>query len=220
MNSVIEGGAKEKISEVGSFVSQLANMEFDNALIYLLLIAAAALICFMGYKIYKYALIAIGFVVGYTRAHLITSAFNISDEHMLMAQLIVGLICAVLAGMVVHIGIFIAAYHFAQANIAAILAAMLAEKITAPTLFQPIITRVLGVVIAAVVAWLAVKSERIVVIVLTAVIGGFAIVNFFVRMVPAIPIDVTILLSVPAIVWTVIKVGLSFAGFSVQNRNN
>ena len=179
--------------------------------------AAAGVICFFGYKIYRIALIAIGFAVGYTRANMILDFFQIPDEYMLMAQLVVGLICAVLAGKVVHVGIFLGAYHFAQTNFAAILAPMLAQKVDVPSLFQPIFTRLIGILIAAVVAWLAVKSERLVVMALTAVIGGFAIVNFFVDMIPELPFDASFILGVPVIVWTVIKIGLSFAGFKTQS---
>lgn len=179
--------------------------------------AAAGVICFFGYKIYRIALIAIGFAVGYTRANMILDFFQIPDEHMLMAQLVVGLICAVLAGKVVHAGIFLGAYHFAQTNFAAILAPMLAQKVDVPSLFQPIFTRLIGILIAAVVAWLAVKSERLVVMALTAVIGGFAIVSFFVDMIPELPFDASFILGVPVIVWTVIKIGLSFAGFKTQS---
>ena len=94
---------------------------------------------------------------------------------------------------------------------------MLAQKVDVPSLFQPIFTRLIGILIAAVVAWLAVKSERLVVMALTAVIGGFAIVSFFVGMIPELPFDASFILGVPVIVWTVIKIGLSFAGFKTQS---
>ena len=187
---------KEGVADAaGSLVKQLANMEFSNALIYAALLLAAVVICFEGYQIYRVALMVIGFCVGYGRAHLILAGFQLSDEQL------AGLLLAILAGYVVHVGIFIAAYHFAQENLAAILAPMLLGQVNVSKLLEPVATRLAGVLIAALVAWLAVKSERLVVVLLTAVIGGFAAVNFFMEMVPTFPVDVSFFLKLPATVY-------------------
>ena len=208
---------KEGVADVaGSLVKQLANMEFSNALIYAALLLAAVVICFEGYQIYRVALMLIGFCVGYGRAHLILAGFQLSDEQLLMAQAVAGLLLAILAGYVVHVGIFIAAYHFAQENLAAILAPMLLGQVNVSKLLEPVATRLAGVLIAALVAWLAVKSERLVVVLLTAVIGGFAAVNFFMEMVPTFPIDISFFLKLPATVYVFAKLGISAAGVGVQ----
>lgn len=198
------------------FVGSLANMEFNSVLIYALLTLAAAVICFEGYRIYKVALMMIGFAVGYSRIHHFVSAFQFTDEQMLMIQTIAGIVCAVLAGMFVHLGIFIAAYHFAQANLSAIVVAMLADKVNIPAAMEPIFTRLAGVLVALIIAWLAVKSERLVVVILTAVVGGFAAVNFFFAMVPIFPVDILFFQNIPAMAVAVIKVALSAAGVGIQ----
>ena len=198
------------------FVKCLASMEFNSVLIYALLMLAATVICFEGYRIYKVALMMIGFAVGYSRVHGLISGMQLTDEQMLMAQTIAGLICGVLAGAVVHAGIFIAAYHFAQANLSAIFVALLAEKVNVAPILEPIFTRLAGVAVAALIAWLAVKSERPVVVILTAVIGAFAAVNFFFEMVPVFPVDISFFLRIPAVVISGIKVALSAAGVGIQ----
>lgn len=198
------------------FVKQLANVEFSNALVYAALVLAAVVICFEGYQIYRVALMAIGFCVGYGRAHLLLAGFSLTDEQMLMAQAVAGLLLAILAGYLVHVGIFIAAYHFAQENLAAVLAGMLLQQANVSKFLEPIATRLAGALIAALVAWLAVKSERLVVVLLTAVIGGFAAVNFFMEMVPVFPVDVTFFLKVPTAVYVFAKLGISAAGVGIQ----
>lgn len=213
----MEGNTTEAtITIMKDFVKCLASMEFNSVLIYALLMLASVVICFEGFRLYKLALMMIGFAAGYSRVHGMISGLQLTDEQMLMTQTIAGIVCAVLAGMVVHIGIFIAAYHFAQANLSAIIVAMLADKMNVPTFVEPVFTRLAGVTIAVVIAWLAVKSERPVVVILTAVIGGFAAVNFFLGMVPVFPVDITFFLRVPAVVMAGIKVALSCAGVGIQ----
>ena len=199
-----------------SLVKQLANIEFSSALIYAAMMLVAVIICFEGYQIYRVALMVIGFCVGYGRAHLLLAGTQLTDEQMLMAQAVAGILLAILAGYLVHVGIFIAAYHFAQANLTALLAPILLEKVDVPRLLEPIATRLAGVLIAALVAWIAVKSERLVVVILTAVIGGFATVNFFLEMVPTFPIDVSFFLKAPVIVYVIAKLGISAAGVGIQ----
>lgn len=203
-------------SATDSLVKQLVNVEFSNALIYAVLMLVAALICFEGYRLYKVALMVIGFCVGFSRSHGLLAGFELTDEQMLMAQAIAGIALGVLAGVMVHVGIYIAAYHFAQTHLAAILTPMLLQRVDVPKLLEPIATRLAGLLIAALIAWLAVKSERLVVVVLTAVIGGFAAVNFFLKMVPVFPIDIGFFLKLPAIVYVIAKLGISAAGVGIQ----
>ena len=166
------------INLMQSLVSQLANIKFEGVLMYAILLVAAGFICMEGYGIYRAALSVIGFAVGYTQVHNIISGFEMTDQTMFMVQVIAGLICAALAYTVLKIGIFIAVYHFVQANLSAILAAMLAEKLDIPEVAYPLFSAVAGAAIAYVIAMLSTKAERIVGVSVTAVIGGFAAVGF------------------------------------------
>ena len=216
---VAEKTKEATLTAMDDLVSRMASMEFESVFLYVLLTLAAVIICFEGYKIYKIGLMAIGFAVGYSRSHALILNFSLTDEQMLMAQVIAGIACALLAGVVVHAGIFIAAYSFAQANLSAVLVALLAQHVEIPKLAEPLFTRLAGVVVAGIVAWLAVKSERVVVVILTAVVGGFAAVNFFCAMVPVFPVDISFFLQAPAIFMVIAKIALSLAGVGVQGTS-
>ena len=204
------------ISLMQSFTSQMANIKFEGVLMYVILMLAAGFICMEGYGIYRAALGVIGFAVGYSHVHAFVEGFELNDQTMFLVQVIAGLICAALAWTVLKIGIFIAVYHFVQANLSAILAAMLAERLNIPEIAYPLFSAVAGAGIAAFIAHLSTKAERIVVVSVTAALGGFAAVGFFVKMIPIFPVDITFLEKVPEIVWTGAKIFLSAAGFMVQ----
>ncbi|MCR5119170.1 MAG: hypothetical protein K6B44_06065 [Lachnospiraceae bacterium] len=204
------------VSIMGNLVAQLANLKFEGALMYVLLMLAAGFICLEGYGIYRAALAVIGFAVGYSHIHNFVKGFEMTEQTMFMVQVIAGLICAALAYTVLKIGIFIAVYHFVQANLSAILVAMLAERIGIPEIVYPVFSAVAGAAIAFFIAKLSTKAERIVVVCVTAVVGGFAAVGFFVKLIPVFPVDITFLEKVPQIVWTGAKVFMSAAGFMVQ----
>ena len=52
-----------------SLIDQLANIEFSGVLLCVVMMLAAGFICLEGYGIYKAALSAIGFCVGYSHIH-------------------------------------------------------------------------------------------------------------------------------------------------------
>lgn len=204
------------ISLMQDLTGQLANIKFEGVLMYVILMLVAGFICMEGYGIYRAALSVIGFAVGYSHVHTFVKGFEMSDQTMFMVQVIAGLICAALAYTVLKIGIFIAVYHFVQANLSAILAGLLAERLNIPEIAYPLFSAVAGAAIAALIAHLSTKAERIVVVSVTAVLGGFAAVGFFTKMIPVFPVDISFLEGVPEAVWTGAKVFLSAAGFMVQ----
>ena len=217
--TVSENAATDKtMSLLEDLVAQFANVEFDGPLMLVVLMLAAGYICLEGYGIYRMALAAIGFAVGFKRAHLVIDYFSLqlTDEQMIMAQAVAGLICAVLAWGLVQAGIYIAAYHFAQANLASALTAIVLEHVDIPELLIPVATRIIGLAIAAGIAYLAMKSERMVVVVLTAVIGGFAAVDYFVQLIHVFPVDISDLDNAPDVVWLGAKLFLSAAGVGIQ----
>ncbi len=204
------------LSLMKSLVEQFANIRFEGVLMYVILMLIAGYICLEGYGIYKMALGFIGFGVGYSHSHNILARFNMSAESMLLVQVIAGLICAALAWSVVKAGIFIAVYHFVQANLSTVLVAALAERLPIPEVAYPLFAAVAGAAAAAGIAYLSTKGERIVVVAVTAAVGGFAAVSYFTKMIPVFPIDINFLNRVPAAVWLFAKVFLSAAGFMVQ----
>ena len=206
------------ISLMDSLVKQLATIKFEGALFLVVLTLASVYICLEGYGIYRMALSVIGFAVGYSHARQILDILHIqiADGSSVIIQVIIGLICAGLAYSVLKIGIFIAAYHFVQVNFSAMLVAALAERISIPEAVYPIFAAVAGVVIAFLIAKLAVKSERLVIVALTAAVGGFAAVGFFREMIPVFPVNINFMQRIPEVIWLGAKIFLSAAGFMVQ----
>jgi len=204
------------LSLMESLVKQFAEMKFEGALMYAVFMLVAVVICLEGYGIYKAALLVIGFAVGYSHVGKYFDLTSLPDDSRLMVQCGVGLFIAVLAGVFVKIGIFIAAYHFAQTNLSGIMVAFLAKQLKLPEEKYDLYAGVLGIVVAALVAYLAMRAERLAVVILTALVGGFAAVDFFVQMIPVFPVDISFLEKLPSMVWIVLKFLLSAAGVGVQ----
>ncbi|MCR5250301.1 MAG: DUF4203 domain-containing protein [Lachnospiraceae bacterium] len=198
--------------------------QLDIALVYALLMLAAGYICFRGYKIYKLALALIGFAVGFTRLQPYLALLGLGEGTMLIAQLLAGLACAALAWHFVRIGIFIAVYHFAQNKLALLLAALLAQKLQLPEILWPVFGAVAGMVIAWLIALLAVKSERPVVVIVTALVGGFAAIEFLLAALERVPEEwkptATAITALPAMVWLAAKGLLCLSGVLVQRPLN
>jgi len=213
-----EPATEKTISLMDSLVKQLAGIKFEGVIMYAVLMLVAGYICLEGYGIYKAALGVIGFAVGYSHMHSILGYLNITvqDKYMLLTQVIVGLICAGIAWTVLKAGIFIAVYHFVQTNFSAMLVAALAEKANIPQIIYPIFAALAGIAIAAFIAYVATKAERLVVVAVTAAVGGFAAVGFFMEMIPVFPVDIIFLTRIPATVWVFAKIFMSAAGFLVQ----
>ena len=199
-----------------SLIDQLANIEFSGVLLCVVMMLAAGYICLEGYGIYKAALSAIGFCVGYSHIHPYLEKLGLSSETMLMIQAIVGLICAALAILYVKVGIFIAVYHFVQANLAAFCAATLATQLSIPKFIYPMFAGLVGIGVGVLGGYLAAKSQRAVVVIITAVVGGFAAVNFFLQMVPQFPVDMHYIPDASHPMWVFAKLFLSAAGVGVQ----
>lgn len=199
-----------------SLIEQLANIEFTGVLLCVVMMLVAGYICLEGYGIYKMALSVIGFCVGFSRIHPYLEKMNLGSETMLMIQAIVGLICGALAVFYVQVGIFLAAYHFTQANLAAVCTAALAERLSVPQIVYPVFAAVVGVGLGVLCGFLAAKAQRPVIVILTAVIGGFATVNFFLQMLPQFPVDMHFLPDETHPLWVFAKLFLSAAGVGVQ----
>ncbi len=211
------GNATDVTIGVGKdLLSQLANIKFEGVLLCVVGMLIAGFICLEGYGIYKAALSVIGFCVGFTHSHNILAGMNLSNESMLMIQAVIGLVCAALAVFYVQVGIGIAVYHFVQNNLAAMLAATIAEQLSIPEFLYPAFAALVGVAAGVLCGYLAMKATRPAVVIVTAVVGGFAAVNFFVQMAPQFPVDMHYIPGADSPIWPIAKVLLSAAGVGVQ----
>ena len=190
--------------------------EQNMMLKYALLMLAAGFICFSGYKVYKLALAMIGFAVGFSRVQPYLEMLGLDPGTTLIIQLIAAIICAGLSWAFIRVGVFIAAYHFAQDNLSAVLTQILAQKLGLPEIVYPIFAIAAGAAIAWLIAWLVVKSERIVVVLVTAIIGAYGAVYFLRTILPLVPADIDAFINLPQLVWTAAVVLLALAGVFAQ----
>lgn len=207
---------------VNSLITQLAEIKFEGMLMYGVLMLLSLLICFEGYKLYRLALLLMGFAVGYQLAHNLMNMLNITltDEQKLMAQAIVGIICAVISTTAVKWGVFLSAYFFAKHALAVPIAGFImkiaGEKVSIPELLMPVITSIVGLIVAYFIAKLAADSLRPVIVLLTAAVGGFELVNSFLKMIPYFPYNLDFMLSFPAFMWVGAKLFMTAAGVGIQ----
>ena len=188
----------------------------DMILLLALLTVAAGVVCFAGFRIYKLALALIGFAVGFSRSQYWLSYLTLPETTTLILQLVIALLCAVLSWCFVRLGIFIGAYHFAQLHISAILTSLLAQQLDIPDIAYPLFSTAAGAGIAWLCAYLAVKAERPVVVILTSVLGAFAVVEILRWLLPFLPADAQAILQLPEAVFLAAKALLALAGIAVQ----
>ena len=201
---------------VNSLVSIFANLDFSKgSLFYVLGIIIAGYCCLEGYKIYKMFLGGMGFVFGFTRAHDIFHGMYWSDEQLLMAEVFVGLVFMCVAFKIYLAGIFIAGFQFGMSNLPVYVELFTGKWLKYGELINGMTVSVLSFVAALLVAKLYTKMQRTVIVCLTSVVGGFAMVNYFLGLVPNFPYELT--LPPPSSpVYLVAKVFLSAAGVGIQ----
>ncbi|MCR5178211.1 MAG: hypothetical protein K6C95_04415 [Lachnospiraceae bacterium] len=188
---------------IHSFIATFAGLDFRGAPILCLFIAGSALICFEGFRIYKMVLYAAAFFFGFRYARDYLWALIPNDELLLMIEVAAGLLLAVLAYKIYLLGIFLLAYQFARENLR--------------DFFSGPFAILLCIGASILVAFLAMKANRMVVVILTAVVGGFAMVNFFVKMIPVFPVDLSTFPPPQSVIWLFAKVFLSAAGVGIQD---
>ncbi len=207
---------------LNDLINQLAQLKFDGLLMYGVFVVVALIICFEGYKIYRLALLLMGFAVGFRLAHnvLEMSGVVLTDEQMLMVQGIAGIVCAVISTTIVKIGVFLSAYFFAKYALAVPIAELIVgkaqEKTGLPNFLIPALTSVVGLIAAFVIAKLAVESLRPVIVILTAAVGGFWLVNSFISLIPLFPYDIKFMLDIPGFIWAGVKLFIMAAGVGIQ----
>ncbi|MCR5675424.1 MAG: TMEM198/TM7SF3 family protein [Lachnospiraceae bacterium] len=188
---------------IHSFIATFANMDLRGAPILCLMLAAAAFVCLEGIKIYKMVLYAGAFIFGFRYTRNLLWARIPSDELLLMIEVGVGLLLAVLAWKIYLLGVGLLAYQFARENFR--------------DFFDGPFAVLLCFAVSVLIAILAMKLNRAVIVILTAVVGGFAMVNIFLKLIPVFPVDLSFFPVATSPIWLIAKVFLSAAGVGVQD---
>ncbi len=200
----------------GSFVAIFANLDFkQGSVFYVIGIIVSGYCCLEGYKIYKMILGGLGFIFGFTLGHDIFYRMYWSDEQLLMAEVFVGLIFMAFAYSIYLAGIFIAAFQFGMSNLPVYVESYAGKWLKFGDILNGAIVAVISLILAVIVAKKATDMSRPVIVCLTSVIGGFAIVNYFLGLLPFFPYEVT-LPEPSSMVYLAAKVFLSLAGAGIQ----
>ena len=205
---------------IDSFIAIFANLDFkDGPLFYVVGIIIAGYCCMEGYKIYKMMLSGLGFIFGFRVAYLLFGNLGWNNEMLLMTEVFLGLVIGTVTYKIYLAGVFVAVLQFGLVNFPVYVEAYLGNRLNFGKALNGIIITVASAVLAVVVAKLAVGMNRTVIVCLTAVIGGFAMVNMFVNLIPVFPYEV----SMPepsSVIWLGAKVFLSMAGAGIQGTKD
>ena len=127
-----------------------------------------------------------------------------SQDWQLMFRVMCGLLLAVFAYRIMLLGVFSVVFRVMRVN--------LSDYFTGPY------AAILSLAAAGGLAFLSVKLTRPVLVIVTAVAGGFSLVYFFQRLLPIFPYDIMRYVPEPSSpVWIAAKVFLSAAGVGVQD---
>ncbi len=211
---------EQQIYDAGfDLVRTFASLDFtQGGLYYLAMTVLGLYICLEGYRISRVALSIVGFFAGFlTAGKLIPSLFPaMNSETLLKIETGLGIVLALLSWFLVQVGVLIAAYQFSMSNLVPLIAGKVVSTVEEQghniAIWQPLISIVIG----AILAFLAVKAMRPGMVIFTAVLGGFAIVNgvygilvYFPEQFAVSPPDIPLL-------WVGAKIFLSCAGVGVQ----
>ncbi len=201
---------------IDSFIEMFSNLDFSKGpLFYVLGIAIAFYCCMEGYRIYKMILGGLGFVLGFRSGFMIFTGLGFAGEELLMAETFMGLILMVIAYKIFLAGVFMAAFGFATSNLPMYVEAFLEERAGHGLPAADFAIAAAAIVLSFITAKLAVKMTRPVLVCLTAVVGGFAAINFLVMLIPVFPYELDFPPASSA-VWLFSKLFLSAAGVGVQ----
>ncbi len=188
---------------IDGFIQTFANLDFRGAPTYSLFLAIAVLVCLEGIKLYKMVLYAGAFIFGYRYAHDYLYSYIPDDNLLLMAEVAAGLALAVLAWKIYLAGVGLLVYQFAREN--------LKDYFDGPHAV------LLCLAASIAIALLAIKLNRMVIVILTAVVGGFAAVDYFIKLLEVFPVDLSGFPAVSSQIWIWAKIFMSAAGVGIQD---
>lgn len=200
------------VPALNELIQDFGNIDYKTGALYCTIgLALSLLCCLEGIRVYKAVLLLYGFVNGYNLAtdfmHLVPQdkiPGFFSQDWEIMFRVMCGLLVAVFAYRIVLFGIFSAVFRVMRVNLA--------------DYFSGEYAVLLGMASAGALAWFSVKMTRPVLVIVTAVVGGFSAVCFFQQLLPVFPYELGNMFppdSSP--LWMAAKVIVSAAGVGVQD---
>lgn len=189
-------------------VDTLAHLDYRSGVPFVLIMLALSMaVCFSGYRFYRAALSIAAFCIGYFLMGLLGKSMGWDAQTLLIAEVVAGLLLGVVAYRIMLAAVFIAVFGFARMHLPAVL-----DRLGVSYGYIAILVG------ALVIALLARKLTRAVLVIVTAVLGGFTMVTVFRELLLYLPPEAA--LRIPAagsMIWLVAKILLSAAGTVVQD---
>ena len=157
-----------------------------------------------GYKLYRLAVFFLGFIAGFTISGMITKLIPDIPIQAIIIQILCGLAVGAVSFLVLKLGLFVAA--------------ACATFLVLNNLLQSLeITGLIIAFAAAVVAgFIATKADKPVIIVLTGILGGFAIPMVLYQIFEIMPFDIPALPPQNSLILYIVKIALSLVGIIIQ----
>lgn len=200
------------IPALEELIRNLGNVNVTEGMMYCSIGMVLSLLCCLeGVRVYKAVLLIYGFANGF---NLATEFMDLvpqdkipeffSQDWQLMFRVMCGLLLAVFAYRIMLFGVFSAVFRVLRVN--------LADYFSGPY------ASLLSLGAAGGLAYFSVKMTRPVLVIVTAVAGGFSAVYFFQRLLPIFPYDVMHYFpDFSSPLWLAAKVFVSAAGVGVQD---
>ncbi len=159
----------------GDLLHFIMKLQADSAVLLCIALLLSMLCCLEGYHLQRLIIGIAAFAAGYSlAANQLPLLIAIRPEQLLPASLAAALVFAAVAYKIYLAGIFTAVFY-------------VAASVLPDLLHFGIYTPAVSFFAASAAAGLAVKLNRTVIIALTSVAGGFAMVHFFLKLIPLLP---------------------------------
>ena len=179
-----------------------------NPILLILAMIIAVFLWMEGYKLYKLAVFFLGFITGFTLAGMITNYIPTIPFPVLIIQIAAGLLLGASAFLIWKFGLFIAAACAAFMVLSNLLSSL------------GTIGMIIAFAAAVVGGFVATKADEPVIMVLTGIVGGFAIPSIFIELLAFIPFNIGFLPPENSFIWLIVKLVLSAIGIGIQFAKN
>ena len=205
-----------------SLVNKVANLQFDNWIIAVILFFVMLFICFNGYSVYRFVLALLGFWVGFSNVHELIEFLDLkaTEQQMLFLQIIFGAAFMLIAWFVRKLGIFIVVFDFVHVYLSSIIVEFIAKKMDISAEIYPYYSVLSAFLIALIVALLCIKYEYSIVVIVMCWIGGFAAIHYLKVFLENGPIHIAIISKIPFWGWYFAQSFLSLLGMLKQGVGN
>ncbi len=194
------GQFREMIEQV---IAKYLPAGFDSDFIfYGVALIAAGYCCLEGIGIYKMLLSFLSFLAGYNMAGQTMMHLAPTLEMRGAIQAGTGIACAALAYRYVMAGVFLSVYNFGTQYL--------------PDYFGNLWSQLFSLFGGGVLGFLSRKSRRLVVVIVTAVVGGFSMVYYFQKLMKVFPYAIPNLPPASSPIWLYASIFLSAAGAAIQ----